>query len=150
MLFALLRPWAVKANRLLKIDTNSIGWRWTGRLFTFALVDYAWLFFRAKDLPTALALHTRIAADFYLPYIFSNEFLGIFGSYTALAVLLFSLWFLYYTDSLQARGVEWKQKILDQQLVYRWVIYLGMLLTIIIFGVYGAGYVQTQFIYFQF
>lgn len=150
VLFALLAPLAVKANRILKIDTSSAGWLWTGRLATFALVDYAWLFFRARNLPTALALHARIASDFSLPYLFSNEFLSMFGSYTALAVLLVSLYFLYYTDSLQAQGIDWKQRILDQQLCYRWVVYLGLVLTIFIFGVYGAGYEQTQFIYFQF
>ena len=40
--------------------------------------------------------------------------------------------------------------VLKQGAWFRWAVYLGLLFSILIFGVYGNVYEQTQFIYFQF
>lgn len=95
-------------------------------------------------------MQSKIIEDFYLPYILSNDLLEMFGSYSTLAVLIFSLLFLLCTDYLQSCGIDWKKKVLEQQIVYRWLSYIMILLVLGIYGVYGAGNGQTQFIYFQF
>lgn len=44
------------------------------------------------------------------------------------------------------------KKLLKQQLVFRWMIYMGLFLILIFYGVYGTGYETkaAQFIYFKF
>ena len=150
VIYDLIKPYAVKINQYLKINTKSFGWKVSGGFFTFLLVDYTWLYFRAKGVHAALGMQSKIIEDFYLPYILSNDLLEMFGSYSTLAVLIFSLLFLLCTDYLQSCGIDWKKKVLEQQIVYRWLSYIMILLVLGIYGVYGAGNGQTQFIYFQF
>lgn len=69
-----------------------------------------------------------------------------------MVVLLVSLLILFGTDYLHYKGVDWKAAILKQQLVFRWMIYMGLFLILIFYGVYGTGYETkaAQFIYFKF
>lgn len=40
--------------------------------------------------------------------------------------------------------------VLSQGLWFRWLIYIGLLFMILVYGAYGLDYTQTEFIYFQF
>ena len=42
------------------------------------------------------------------------------------------------------------QIILSQGMWFRWLVYLGLLFMILVYGAYGLEYTQTEFIYFQF
>ena len=42
------------------------------------------------------------------------------------------------------------QIILSQGMGFRWLVYLGLLFMILVYGAYGLEYTQTEFIYFQF
>ncbi len=150
ILYDLVKPHFGKISYKLKINTSSIGWKILCRLLTFVAADYAWLYFRAKDLRTAFQMQIKIFNDFYLPYLFSDKLLSMFDSYSSIVILIFSLLFLLFADYWQYCGRDWKADLLKQQIVYRWVVYISILLIILVYGVYGAGHEQTQFIYFQF
>lgn len=150
ILYDLVKPYLNSVYSKLKINKLSIGWKISCRVLTFVVVDYTWLYFRAKDLTTAYQMQVKIFSDFYLPYLFSDKLLSMFNSYSNIAILLFSLLFLLVTDYMQYCGRDWKAELLKQQVVYRWIVYMSILLIILIYGVYGAGHEQTQFIYFQF
>ena len=48
------------------------------------------------------------------------------------------------------RKIDIKAALARQNLVFRWLVYYGMILTVLIFGIYGPEYDATAFIYFQF
>jgi len=151
VLYDIVKPYFKKILACMKVNIAAGGgWSILSRIVTFLLIDYTWLYFRAEGLQNAFAMQVKIADDFYLPYLLSNDLLGIFGNYTNLAVMVISFLFLLYTDYLHVKGRDWKSELLGQQIFYRWTVYMAMLLTILIFGVYGEGNGQTQFIYFQF
>ena len=50
---------------------------------------------------------------------------------------------------LQQKGSV-RERIAGSNLVFRWAIYLAMILCVIIFGVYGPGYNAASFVYMQF
>ncbi len=54
---------------------------------------------------------------------------------------------VWIVDVLQERGVSVRQWIADQNIAVRWIIYIGAVMMIIIFGVYGAGYSASGFAY---
>lgn len=136
--------------RFLHIDTTTSGWKILSRISTFLLVDYAWLYFRAGGLKAACHMQAIIRRDFHLQYFFSNYLLAMFGNFSTVLILFLSLLFVLLVDRCQYRGINWKENILNQQIVYRWFVYLALLFVILVFGVYGTGNEQTQFIYFQF
>lgn len=139
-----------KISGILRIDTNAKLWRCLKKIVTFFFIDISWLFFRAEGIQQAISILKKIYYDFKPWYLFSDDFYNIFGSIKTFAVILFSLLTVISIDLLHNRGISIKKFILNQQIIYRWGIYIAIIITIIFFGAYGSGYEQAQFIYFQF
>ena len=53
-------------------------------------------------------------------------------------------------DSQHEKGVQIREKIASQNIIFRWIIYYGAILAILIFGMYGPEYNGAGFIYEQF
>lgn len=51
---------------------------------------------------------------------------------------------------IQEKGVNIRESIAKKNIFFRWILYYGILLSILIFGIYGPGYVASNFIYGQF
>ena len=43
-----------------------------------------------------------------------------------------------------------REKLAGQNLVFRWILYYGLLFAVILFGFYGPGYDAGEFIYQNF
>jgi D-alanyl-lipoteichoic acid acyltransferase DltB (MBOAT superfamily) len=116
---------------------------------TFLLVSFAWIFFRAKDLDTALYIGKNIFTG--LPNIFQKiitsqpilENLGIseidlFRSF----LLIIFLELVHYIDNKKRIS----ELLLKSHVIVRWTVYYGLILLTIFYGVFE----KRQFIYFQF
>ena len=66
-----------------------------------------------------------------------------------IGVLLLSLIILFIVQLL-ARKRDVREKLLQQNIIFRWIVLYTLIFTIIIFGCYGVGYDATAFIYRQF
>ena len=64
-------------------------------------------------------------------------------------VMLLGLAMLMAVDHYK-RKVDIKKALARQNLVFRWLVYYGVIFTVLIFGIYGPGYDASSFIYFQF
>ena len=60
-----------------------------------------------------------------------------------------SLGLLIAADLLTARGPV-RPRLTAKPLPIRWAVYLAGIFAVLIFGVYGPGFSESQFIYFQF
>ena len=142
----LLRPARQKAAALIRLRPDSgLGLALRG-LFTFLLVDFAWIFFRADTLPNAFLL----IGNLFRPADLSNGALFGLGLpapefFAALAGIAVVLAVDVLSPKLDLRGL-----LLRRNTALRWGAYLGTVLVILILGVYGSQYNPQQFIYFQF
>ncbi len=112
----------------------------------FALATVAWVFFEAGSVGTGLAVLRNMV----------KPVLWDVGGLTAMGMgrkefLVAGVGFLLMT------GVDaWSQKTDPARRVagaprwVRWCVYLGLLMTVVIFGSYGTGYDAQSFIYGQF
>ena len=57
---------------------------------------------------------------------------------------------LVIMDILAFNGVEIRDRIIRQSIWYRWIIMIAGILSVLIFGIWGAGYNASSFIYQQF
>ena len=64
-------------------------------------------------------------------------------------VMLLGLAMLMAVDHYK-RKVDIKKALAKQNLAFRWLVYYGVIFTVLIFGIYGPGYDASSFIYFQF
>ena len=65
-------------------------------------------------------------------------------------LLLFAILLLFFVDHTHEKGIKIRESIARQGLIFRWAIYIGIIVAILIFGVYGPGYSAASFIYEQF
>lgn len=136
-------------NRL-HVDTKRLGFRVFRRFYTFVIIDLTWLFFRADSLGICLKMLKRIVTEFRIGWMLNLEVLAMFETPRAFVVIVASLLLLFFVDLAIYRGTDVKTVIFQQQIVFRWAVYIGLLMLILFWGVYGNDYEQTQFIYFQF
>lgn len=141
----LLRKPKEAAVRKLGIRTGVFSYRLGQRIITFALVAYSWLLFRADGLRAAMHMTRSLFTN-----ILDKAQLGaIFAESKDLGVLIIAALVLFVVSLLQQK-YNVRSEIEKQNLWFRWSIYLTLLFVTIIFGVYGAGYNASDFLYMQF
>lgn len=114
---------------------------------TLFIVVIGMTMFRADTLSMFFGMMGRIFNPeiFYAPAEISlgiDIADGIIIAVTALLMLAVSI--------MQEKGICLRDSIARRNIGVRWAVYLGMVLFVIIFGAYGAGYDQVDFIYGQF
>lgn len=137
-----------KYKRLLSIlsDNNNLE-TFISKSTTFILVSIAWIFFRASDWKTAYIMVKKI----------NKKFLSTIGKLIEsgsidkkdFIVLIISLFILYLFERASQK-IEVREKISKFYLPFRWALYILLVHTIVIFGIYGEGYNPANFIYMGF
>ena len=146
----ILKPAREKALSRLGIPTKSFGHRLVQILITFVLVDIAWVFFRAHDLPAAFHI-IRSSFTVWNPWLLFDGTLYMLGLEQAdFWIMIVSILILAAVDILHVKGIAIRDALLSWPLPVRWAIVYGALFWILIFGVYGPAFDATSFIYFQF
>lgn len=146
----ILAPVRKRAGKRLKLNENSFGSRVFCTLATFALVDVTWIFFRAANIQDALHMIKSIFTV-QNPWIFTdNSIYGLGLDQKQMFLLIFSLAVLFAADWLKYKKINMLEKILEQDLWCRWTVYLGGILFVLIFGIWGNAYDAQAFVYFQF
>lgn len=149
----LTEPYRTAAKKRLGIRTDCASYRLFQRLVTFALVDFAWLFFRARGFMAAFRMLRRCAVNFGLASLLDPKTVIGFSTMGMdekdFYVMLIGLVVLGLADYFRQR-VDLKAALDRQNIVFRYLVYYGMIFTVLIFGVYGPEYDASAFIYFQF
>lgn len=138
-------------NKLIerfKIRTETFGYKLMQVLITFALVDFAWIFFKADSFKNAMRF---IRNMFYFnPGVLTNGDIFKLGlSYKDFYVAVVGIFVILIANLLQRKD-DLYEKFLNKNMMFRWSTYLIAVMVIIIFGVYGPEYNPSQFIYFHF
>ncbi len=149
----MMEPVFQKMKEIFHIRTECFSYRLFQSLRTFFLVCIGFVFFRAPSLRAALAM---LKAGLYPNvWIFTDGSLlklgldapdftaGILGLAVVLLVSSLQLKF-------RAEGSGVREKLAGQNLVFRWILYYGLLFAVILFGFYGPGYDAGEFIYQNF
>ncbi len=132
--------------------------RWVGRwsvpravkmAVVFGAVSFAWIFFRAEDLDSALYISTHLFSGVDQLFGDRNAILGALRSNlpvrNELIIIAGALSSLFAVEYLQERGMT-RPVLLERPVWFRWTLYYGVLIAVLCFGVFE----QSQFIYFQF
>ena len=123
---------------------------WWKRIFCFLLVDFSWLFFRVGSFQKGWDILFYSISNLNIRSVFSGEFLNFMGNNNLVIIMLVSLFVLFIFDQINEEHGSISKFFFDLPEWNRWIIYLFLVISIILYGAYGDGYEQTQFIYFQF
>ncbi|MBW6409938.1 MBOAT family O-acyltransferase [Clostridium weizhouense] len=115
---------------------------------TFFLVSFAWIFFRANSFNDIriifrnLFLHNESILQ-------DGTLFNLIISRDEFIVAVIGIVILIIIDILKEK-INLLEVLSHKKIIYRWGIYISIILIIIILGVYGSGYSEQQFIYCQF
>lgn len=115
------------------------------RVLIFLFVDATWMVFRVNSLGDLKGMLRVILTNFRL-----QDFAGMqIGSFEWV-LLVFGILAVIAKDVLNEKGFAFQSWILERNAVLRCLIYTALLGAVLIFGVYGAAYDTSGFLYTQF
>ncbi len=129
----------------LGFKTNTVSRKLFYIIITFSIVCISWVFFRANNLKDALTiLENGFNLQWYQILNFYELGLNAQEFWTAFFAILILVAFEWTHQK-----VSFTKQLSSQPIVFRWVFYMLIVFTLIIFGVYG-DMAPKEFIYFQF
>lgn len=142
-----LKPYTTKVKAALKIKEDSPLLILFKQLLTFALICFAWIFFRSNSIGDLLFILKKLFSfNSFFPDKLSMAGLGMDKADLLVSFLLIASLMVYeYIQEKVNLGAYLRQK----PPAARWAVYAAVFIMIIIFGVYGDAN-GVQFIYFKF
>lgn len=149
---SILKPLRDKFVSLFKLNRNSLGHKALSVVATFCFVDFAWMFFRANSLHDCISIMKQMVSTNNIWILFDHESLFLCGlDRYDMGLLIFSVCILFFADIMKTRQISiLKDIIFEQDLWCRWLVYAVSFIFVLIFGVWGSGYENVAFLYFQF
>ena len=147
----LLKPVKTKLVSVLHLKKDSFGHK-AGQIFvTYILVVFAWIFFRADSLGDAFFYIRRMFTHPNFWTLF-DESIYTWGLDRREAGVLFAAILALVLVSVVRfkKGIDIGSFLLKQDLWFRWVIFIVLIIAIIVFGEYGIDFDSNKFIYFDF
>ncbi len=141
---------ANKVLKAMKVKTNTFGFKFLQSTGVSILVTFLWIFFRAPSATVAFDMVKTIFTKFEIEKVINKLFayglkpqqLGIIVTATVLLVIVE---YIQYKKDISIR------KYIDKQpFLFRWIIYIVLIIAVILFGRYGVGLDNAAFIYEQF
>ena len=146
----LLRPVRDRLVRLLGMNREAFSHKLLNVLVTFVLIDISWVFFRAKDITTAFEIFRSMLTAKNIYILFNDALFTLGLDWKNFLVMILSIGVLMIADFFRYRGVCVREALCRQELWFRWLFLIGATVFIVVFGVWGSGFSEAAFIYFQF
>ena len=143
-----LEPVFKKLTVLFTINTDCFSWHLFQSLRTFFLVCVGFVFFRADSFRDGLMM-CRAVFTFDMNVFSVTNFTALGLDVPDTVVAMISLLVLLLVSFLKER-MDVREKLAEQNLVFRWGIYYLLIFSVLIFGFYGPGYSASEFIYENF
>lgn len=146
----ILAPIRKCAAKLLGLNSNSVCFKLCSIFNTFVLVDFTWIFFRASRFKDAILIIKNMLTV-YNPWVLFDGSLYTCGlNQKNFSLMLLCIGILFFVDICKERGFIIRKIILRQDYLFRWLIIAFSVWAILLFGIWGPGYNEASFIYFQF
>ena len=114
------------------------------------MVVTAFVFFRADSITQGFSYIGLLFAGDYGRDLFLNQLANSALGNANMVCALVAMAVLVVVDAVKYRGVKLGDAVARGPVLLRWIILWSLILATVIFGVYGPGYAESQFIYFQF
>lgn len=135
--------------KALRINRDSYSHRLLKIVFTFGLVSFAWIFFRAGSMTAAVDIIKGMRG--FTPWIFMDGSLYTLGiSQYSFGLMMIGIVILAIRDILSYRGIKVMDVLCRQGIWLRWSVYIIAVMVILVCGIWGAGYNGASFIYYNF
>ena len=148
----MVKPLTDKLITVLKVNVDSFGFHLFQCIRTFCLFTFGLSFFRSYGGFLEGLKIWRSALFEFSPWIFFDGSLLSFGlDAKDWQIIVFYMMVLAIAGIVRyVKKVPIRVLIAGQPLLFRWILYIALFVSVILFGCYGPGYDAQAFIYQQF
>lgn len=143
----LLAPFYKNVKTFLHVNEKTFSWRLFTVLRTFVILLFGRTLIKAGSLQQTGLLLRRMFSDVNPHALFDgtvyNYGLDIKNVYLMYGCILLMI----AADVLHEKGIHFRQALMSQGILFRYIIYYAAIFAIIIFGIYGPEFDSASFIY---
>ncbi len=147
---SLLEPPTVWLAEKLHIRRASLWYRILQTIRTVFLVCIGELFFRAASLGYAVDMFRRILTGFTFASLQNGDVFKLGADAADFVIVLVTLVLVFVVGLIQEKGIRIRETIASKNMVIRFVFVYALIVFIILFGAYGAGYIPVDPMYAEF
>ncbi|MCM1498046.1 MAG: MBOAT family protein [Clostridium sp.] len=126
------------------IQTQKPFWRVLTGIKLFLIVNLGEMFFRAPTVAQGFGMLRKICTSFH-PAVLREMDFGLDNYDIILSAV--GIFIVFVVDILHEKGISIREKTASLKMPLRWSFWYAMILFIIVFGAYGAGYTFVDMIY---
>ena len=146
----LLEPTYKKILQKLNVNTECFSWKLFQIVRTFFLISIGRIFSRANSLRDSLAMLKNLVSEFN-PWVLTDGTIYELGLTAREMFLVFLMLIVVLVISLmQENGMKIRQSLEKQNVLFQWLVIIGAIVFLLIYGAYGGGFSAADFVYQQF
>lgn len=146
----IFRPIRDKIVKILHLNRECFSHKLVCIIATFLLVNFSWVFFRSEGIKEAFSIIRQMAVVKNPWILFDGSIYKCGLDSKNFCLMLICLGILLFADYCKHKGIQIRTVIAKQDYWFRWLFIAASICVILIFGIWGVGYSEMNFIYFQF
>ena len=147
LLGRIFEPLNKKILKKLHINSEKTWFKIWQIIRTVLLVLIGELFFRANGLRAGINMFTKMTTNFSFEAISNGSLLKMGLDYKDFIIVMIFTIIFFIISILKEKGIDIREKVSSKKIIIRWSIYLVLILSIVIFGAYGIGYIPVNPMY---
>lgn len=148
----LCTPFLKRINAFLRIQESSFSWHLFQSVRTYLIYAVGAAFFRAPSISEGAQFILNLKQIFIKetsnPWIFFDKsVLNLGVTYEDINIIIVAIFILLVVGLLREKCAYARIWMENQMLVFRWFVWIGLFVIVLVYGKYGPGYNVGEFIY---
>ena len=140
-------PVADKMTRALRVDTDCFSWKLFQITRTFLLVCLTRICLATRGVESGFAALISIIKDFDPRMLNYDSIFSVGLSARDARIIIYSVSLFFIIEIMQESGMSIRETLERQNMVFQWLILLGGMFAVLLWGCYGIDYNPVDFIY---
>lgn len=150
ILSTLLTPTFKKINSALHINVESTWWQRFQMIRTFIIFCGGRALTAPGDINTSIHMLKSMATNLNYEIWFDRSLYDLGLGKSDFWVGIFAIVILYLVSKRQEKGIRIREAVAEWPIAIRWILLYGLILSVLIFGMYGLGYDASSFVYMNY
>ncbi|MBD5508669.1 MAG: MBOAT family protein [Lachnospiraceae bacterium] len=143
----LLMPFYKKIKSMLHIDDKTLSWKIFTVFRTFSILVFGRILIKCADLQGVGIFLQKLFADINPHALFDGTIYQFGLDYKNVYLMYACILLVIVVDILHEKGVHFRELLMRQGIVFRYIVYYIAVFSIVVFGIYGAEFHSANFIY---
>lgn len=139
-----------KLDEKMHIKKDSRWFKAFQNIRTLILIVIGEMFFYEESLANGLYVFKKMFTDFSTEPGLMCIVKAVWSDVYDLAIVGIALVVILIVSAIKERGIDIRESLSQKNIVIRWAVYYALILSIIIFGAYGTGYIMIDPMYANF